>query len=593
MTSQDKTLKDLFQDKIEYINDYIGASNAATASKFDQNSNITSKSIAGMATEIWKDLNIGLNRTLMHNKITEIYGLELADEYLRQIEDKEIYCHDESSLNAYCASISLYPFLLDGLNAFNGISDSPKHLSSFCGSFINLIYACTAQLAGAIGTPEFLMFFDYFARKDLGDNYLEDHNKEITQYMQQVIYGINQPTARTNQSVFLNVAIYDKPFFESVFENFVFPDGEPPSWGSLFKLQEYFLKFMRVERTKKLLTFPVITAHVLNDGTVPIDDDTTHLLALELSLGNSFFIYTSDTADALASCCRLRNELTDNIFSSTLGAGGVSTGSLNVITMNMNRIIQKNIELKEQVLKIHKYQLAYKAIIQQYYDAGLLDIFSGGFLNIKKMFLTVGINGLVEGAESLGYTVGTNNDYIDFISSTLQTIYETNMEGRKNHGVLFNSECVPAESLGCRLYEKDKNDGLQVDPNRNCYNSYFYLPDDPMSSIVDKFVLQGGKIAKSLDGGSALHLNLMEHPSYQHALDLINLGIKTGNQFWCINVRSTHCQDCEFITNETKFDCPNCGSKNLLYGTRVIGYWKLESHFSEQRQIESNHRAYI
>ena len=312
----------------------------------------------------------------------------------------------------------------------------------------------------------------------------------------------------------------------------------------------------------------------------------------EISIGNSFFMYTSKTADSLSSCCRLRNELTENVFSSTLGAGGVSTGSVNVITININKVIQLGMDLKEQVELVQKYQVAYRSLIQEYDDNNMLDLFSGGFLSLKKLFSTIGVNGILEAAESQNLVAGNNKEYIDFVKGILTTIYETNLEGRQKYKIMFNSECVPAESLGCRFYKKDKEAGLKVNPKRNAYNSYFYDPADEMSTIIDKFILQGGEIAECLDGGSALHLNLSEHPTEGQAYNLICTGIKTGNQFWTINVRSTYCYDCKHITNETKFDCPNCGSKNIAHATRVIGYQKLIPHFAEPRQEEAFNRFY-
>ena len=330
-------------EKIDFIQNYIKAGNAASASSVDANANVTSKNIATMEAEINKDINIQINRELVRRKIADIFDEETANEYVRQIENHEIYVHDETSLKPYCVSISMYPFLLDGLLKIGGESRAPKHLESFCGEFVNLVFAVSSQFAGALATVEFLLYFDHFAAKDFGENYLETNTKTIENHLQHVVYAINQPAAaRGYQSVFWNISLYDKPYFDSMFGDFVFPDMTRPDWERFSRFQKFFMKWFNAERTKAILTFPVVTAAMLTDGTKPVDGDFAEMCAEELSEGNSFFVYQSESADSLASCCRLRNEISDNTFSYSLGAGGVATGSINVITLNINRLIQLN-----------------------------------------------------------------------------------------------------------------------------------------------------------------------------------------------------------------------------------------------------------
>ena len=363
------------QAKENFIKQYCFASNAADGSAVDANANISSKNIATLSGEIHKDINVQLKRYLVSKKIEEMFGKELADEYNRQIESHEIYVHDESHFcKPYCVSISMYPFLLNGLKGLGGESDAPKHLVSYCGNFINLVYAIASQFAGAVATTEWLMCFDYFARKDFGEDYLTNHSRAIENCFQQVVYTLNMPaSSRDYQSVFWNISIFDKEYFNSIFGDFRFPDCSAPNWESLEKLQKFFMKWFNKERTKKLLTFPVVTAAMLSENNKPKDTNFAEMCAEEMSEGNSFFVYMSDDASALSSCCRLRNSMTDNTFSYSLGAGGVATGSLNVITLNANRFIQ-NVGafvpevLAQQIDKIHKYQLATKEYLTEFYS---------------------------------------------------------------------------------------------------------------------------------------------------------------------------------------------------------------------------------
>lgn len=577
-------------EKTKFVDNYMQKGNAADASKVDANANVTSKNIATLESEINKDINIQINRKIMTDKIRYLFGNELATEYLRQIEDHEIYVHDETSLKPYCVSVSMYPLLLDGMLKMGGESKAPKHLGSYCGTFINFVFAVSSQFAGAVATVEFLMYFDHFARKDYGGNYLITNKNEIKSAFQQVVYSVNQPAAaRGYQSVFWNISIYDENYFNSMFQNFVFPDGDVPQWESVQELQEFFLTWFREEREKSLLTFPVVTAALLTEDGKVKDRPFVKFLSTELSRGNSFFIYLSDSPDSLASCCRLRNEIKDNSFSYSLGAGGVSTGSINVITVNMNRLVQDKRDLASEIKKIHKYQVAYRKIVEDFLESGLLPVYDAGFISLSKQYLTIGINGMVEAAEFLGYQPGNNKTYIDFVSSQLKVIYDLNRQANQDTGYMFNTEFVPAENLGVKNAKWDKDDGYFVP--RDCYNSYFYRVEEE-NDFFDKFHMHGQNVIQYLDGGSALHLNLDEALTSKQFVKLVDFAASTGCNYFCTNVLSTICDSCGYIDKRTLDHCSKCGSKNVDYATRIIGYLKRISSFSKGRRLEHGKRHY-
>ena len=577
--------------KLDFITEYKKAKNAADGSKMDANANVTQKNIATMEQELMKDFFVQINRAKVSQKIAELFGEECASEYLRQIEAHEIYVHDETSLKPYCVSVTMYPFLREGLTKLGGESQAPKHLASFCGSFINFVFAVSSQFAGAVATVEFLTYFDYFARKDFGENYLETHRLEVENHLQQVVYSINQPAAaRGYQSVFWNISVYDRFYFDAMFGDFVFPDFERPNWETTAKLQRFFMKWFNQERTKAILTFPVVTAAMLTENSKCKDNEFAEQMAEELSQGNAFFIYQSDNPDSLASCCRLRNEIADHTFSYSLGAGGVATGSINVITLNMNRLVQDGRDLATEVHKIHQYQVAYRKLMEEYLAAGMLPVYDAGFISLDKQFLTIGINGMAEAAESQGLTVGYNPDYMVFVQSRLKVIFEVNQQASKQYGVKFNTEFVPAENLGVKNAKWDKSDGYFVP--RECYNSYFYVVEDEQINALDKFLLHGKELIEWLDGGSALHLNLDEALTQTGYRTMLDIAAKTGCNYFCINVKITICNACDHIDKRTLQCCPECGSKDIDYGTRVIGYLKRVSAFSSARQKEHSLRFY-
>lgn len=577
--------------KLKFMSDYISAHNAADGSKMDANANVTHKNIATMESELMKDFLVQVNRAQICRKITEWFGREWADEYIRQIEAHEIYVHDETSLKPYCVSVTLYPFLRDGLTKLGGESKAPQHLASFCGSFVNLVFAISAQFAGAVATVEFLTYFDYFARRDFGDGYLETHTEEIDNHLQQVVYSINQPAAaRGYQSVFWNISVYDRHYFEAMFGDFVFPDFSKPEWESVARLQNHFLKWFNRERTKAILTFPVVTAAMLTENGRCKDDEFAGQMAQELAEGNSFFAYLSDNPDSLASCCRLRNQIEDRTFSYTLGAGGVATGSINVITLNMNRLEQDGRNLAEEVGKLHRYQYAYRKLMEEYQAAGMLPVYDAGFITLDKQFLTIGINGMAEAAESQGIKVGYNPEYVSFVQGRLKTIFEANQAAAEQYGVKFNTEFVPAENLGVKNAMWDKADGYTVP--RDCYNSYFYVVEDQSINALDKFLLHGKELTGWLDGGSALHLNLDEALTAGGYRSLLDIAAKTGCNYFCVNVRITICNGCGHIDKRTLHSCSACGSHDIDYGTRIIGYLKRVSAFSSGRRKEHALRYY-
>lgn len=584
------------QDKLTYIERYKRASNAATASKVDANSNVTQKTIAGLEAELFKPDTIEINRKLVCDKLTEMFPKEnLAKQYLDDLHNHLIYTHDETSLKPYCASITLYPFLLYGTKCLGGVSRAPKNLQSFCGSFINLVYQIASNFSGAIATVEFLAYFDYFARKTYGKDYLDTHSKNIEQELQGVVYALNQPaSARGDQSVFWNISLFDNGYMHEMFDDFYFPDGTQVDFESVRKLQFFFMEWFRKERTKEVLTFPVQTNAMLTDGKGGFkDEEFMKKSAEENSKGLSFFVYMSDKVDSLASCCRLRNELADNTFSYTLGAGGVVTGSARVITININRLLQTDVTLDALLGRVHKYLLAHKYVIKSYIDAGLLPAYTQGFMDLEKQFLTVGVNGVLEGYEYLvasGRIPKDTYSYESYLRDLLRFIKSMNTDARKIHRVHFNTEFVPAENLGVKNAKWDKEDGFMVP--RDCYNSYFYAVEDSHLNVLDKIHLYRNGIVQFLDGGSALHLNLEQLLTPTQFEHLYRLCSKEGVNYWTTNVLCTICNECGRVNPETNNHCVYCGSDDVDYGTRVIGYLKRISNFSEGRQQEAAKRYY-
>ena len=636
--------------KQDFITQYLSASNAATGSKFDSNANVEHKNIVTMGNELHKYDNIRQNRRMLYERIKMLYNKKTAKQYIKDLESHVLYKHDETAIPGmpYCVAITMYPFLTDGLTKLGGISTAPTDLKSFCGEFINLVFSIASHFAGAVATPEFLMYMDYFIRKDYGENYLERLNevvdgtvkqrtleKVIENHFQQVVHSMNMPSGnRGYQTVFWNVGYFDKPYFDGVFSDFRFPDGTEPKWETLSWLQKKFMKWFNKERERYVLTFPVETMAMLTDGHDLVDKDYADFTAEMWSEGHSFFCYLSDSPDSLSSCCRLRNSIKDmedeehnhNTHQFSMGTASVATGSKSVMTINLNRVIQdavkewreeKNIFLKcgepmspeivkenrEEIFRyisnaiaditerVHKYQTAFNSIIKDFYQKEMLPVYSAGFIHMNKQYLTIGVNGLTDAAEFLGLDIDNNEEYSEFVNVVLETINRVNRKD-KTRELMFNTEFVPGENLSVKNYKWDKGDGYFVSPKHEMYSSYFFNPEDESLSVLDKMKLHGEKFVKYLDGGSACHINIKEHMTQPQYRQLLRVAAENGTNYFTFNCRNTVCNDCGYISKDTLDACPKCGSKNLDYLTRIIGYLKRVSSFSEPRQREEHMRAY-
>lgn len=624
------------RERIDYMNEYSQSNeNAATSSETDANANVTMKNVANLEGEVYKTTNRIIQRQRMKDKLNEMYP-EVAKKYEEDLNSHVIYTHDEATtpvLKQYCMAVSLYPLMMEGVGNIDGITPTPPNdLQSFSGQVTNLIFLLSSQCKGAVAVGEYFIALNYYIVQEFGPNWYEkldvvtttDHcNKQRTvrdaiyKAFKQFIYGVNQPAGnRSYQSPFTNVSYYDHTYFDSLFGEFYYPDGTKPQWEAVDCLQRLFMKFFNKLRTKQILTFPVETMAMVYDPKTNdiIDKDYKDFTAEMYAEGHSFFTYTSDSADSLASCCRLRNELAENTFNPTSGLTGVMTGSCNVITLNINRIVQdcnkayglkRNGGWKENtsflrdylvdiLQRVYKYHVAFKTMLYELEDKGMFAASNGGYIHISKLYSTIGINGLNEAARFLGMTVGNNKEYIEFLQLVLGIIKEQNKIHsihNANRPFLFNSEVVPAEGLGGKNYQWDLQDNYWVPDDENLYNSYFYNAHDD-TSVLDKFILHGRQTYQYTDGGSAAHINLEDHLSKEQYLKLIDFAIANGTNYFTFNIPNSKCDDCGYITKHPITECPKCHSKNITQYTRVIGYLRPIKSFGKDRQIEANKRVY-
>ena len=601
------------RDRIDYMKEYSQSSeNAASSSETDPNANVTQKNVANLDGEVYKTKNRLIQRQRMKDELNILYP-EVAKQYEVDIENHIIYPHDEASvptLKFYCQADTLYPLMTEGVGNIDGVTPTPPNdLQSFSGQITNLTFLLSSQCKGAVAFGEYFIVLNYYIIAEFGDKWYENLDCVVTNYhckiqrtvkdfiekaFKQFIYGLNQPAGnRSYQCPFTNISYYDHTYFDSLFGEFYYPDGTKPEWAAINVLQKMFIKFFNKLRTKQILTFPVETLAMVHDGKDIIDKEYKDFCAEMYAEGHSFFTYISDSADSLASCCRLRNELAENTFSPTSGLTGVMTGSCNVITLNINRIVQdcdkayglnRNGGWKENtsflidylvdiLQRVYKYHIAYKTMLYEQEEKGMFAACNGGYIHMNKLYSTIGINGLNEAAKFLGLKVSNNPEYIQFLQLILGTIKEANKKHSihdKKRPFLFNSEVVPAESLGGKNYRWDKKDGYWVPEDENLYNSYFFDAHDN-TSVLDKMILHGRRTAQYCDGGSACHINLEDHLSKKQYLKLLEFAVKEGTNYFTFNIPNSKCEDCGYITKHPITECPKCHSKDITQYTRVIG----------------------
>lgn len=630
------------RERLDYMERYsTSTDNAATSSETDANANVTIKNVANLEGEVYKTTNRIIQRQRMKDKLNEMFP-EVAKQYEEDLNNHIIYVHDEAStpvLKQYCMAVSLYPLMMNGVGNIDGITPAaPNDLQSFSGQITNLTFLLSSQCKGAVAFSEYFIALNYYIIKEYGTNWYhmldystssditcQKHRTvrdQIHKAFKQFIYGINQPAGnRSYQSPFTNISYFDKTYFTSMFGDFVYPDGSKPEWEAIDTLQRMFMRFFNKLRLTQVLTFPVETFAMVHDGEDIIDKEYKDLCAQMYAEGHSFFTYISDSADSLASCCRLKNELTENTFNPTSGLTGVMTGSCNVITLNINRIVQdwfkredgpreradklsvfyntnNNIGFKryltEILRRVYKYHIAFKTMLYEMEERGMFAASNGGYIYVSKLYSTIGLNGLNEAAEFLGLEVSNNEEYLKFLQLVLGTVKEQNKlhsVNEKKRPFLFNSEVVPAEGLGGKNYRWDKEDGYFIREGKNLYNSYFYNAHDS-TSVLDKFILHGRRTYQYTDGGSAAHINLDAHLSKEQYLKLIDFAIKEGTSYFTFNIPNSKCEDCGLIVKAPIEHCDKCGSKNITYYTRVIGYLRPIKAFGEDRQIEASKRVY-
>ncbi len=562
----------------------------------DGNANIDDDSVLSFEFEFNKALQKLNGYYVIWKKLMEKHGIKRANKILELMINGALKVHDQHMLlKPYCYAFSLEPLVQMGLPFIKKLKiGPPKHFSSF----INLTVQATAffsnQLAGACAFPDIFVYMDWYARKDFGDNYLDDPVKVdlIQQDIQSLIYSWNYPF-RGSQSAFVNVNLYDEYFLNDLFKYTLYPDGSRPNMKSIQRLQEFYMRWFIKESQKQTFTFPINTATFYKDDNGNIQDEKFLDLISELNCINGTFNIFTGPLGVLSSCCRLRNDTNEAGYTNSFGAGGTQIGSHRVVTLNLPRIAYQN-EDESEYMKVLDYNVKaaqdildiHREIISKNIENGKLPLYTHKFMNLDKQFSTIGFIGLNETCELMGSDI-LSEDGSRFARSILDKINQLNKQRSKEDGHIRNMEQIPGESAAIHLAKKDSI--MFTDTKYTMYANQ-YIPLWKNVDVQLRIKAQG--LFDSMCGGGAIcHLNVNDSITKDQMKSLIVGSAEQGVIYFAINIAQSRCNNCGklFIG---KFDTSPCHNSTMTHYLRVVGFLTPVEHWIPERREEYKHRQF-
>jgi len=594
--------KDLYSYMEHFFNSGV------ISASIDVNANVRSTNIYTFFSEFPKIYLKELSLFLIWKCLKELFGLDVADEFIKQEITGGIYTHDlfHAAFIPYCYAYSLGEIVRNGLQFIENIKSSPaKHLNTFIQHVIQFVMFASNQSSGAVGLPDLFVWMWYYVKKDLETGYIPKDNwqEHVKQAFQVFTYSINQPI-RGTQSPYVNVTYLDREYIKSIFKDETYPDGTKiiDELENIIMLQKMYWQWISDEREKQMFTFPVMTASLLFKNCNFLDEDSARFINKVNMKWQDTNLYLADSVDAVASCCRLQSSTKQIKLSlmpnklagmaNSIGGSDLNIGSFKVITINLPRIsletngdIQQFFEILRKRLDLTMKALkAVRSLIEDRINKGLLPLYTFRLMNLDRQYGTIGITGVWEAASLIdglttklvdGYQY--TNDGIEFVDKVLNTISEETEEGRYIYGFTFNIEQVPAEKAAVTLAEKDRylfnqpfniysNQWIPLNVNTNMINRIYY------SSLFDSKV----------NGGAILHLNIDgQITDEEYSFQLIKQIAESNVKYFTFNTKISVCEENHAFYGNV---CPICGKPVVDYFTRIVGYLVPSKAFNKVRK---------
>ena len=591
-------------DFSEFINGFIDKNVADVT--IDANANASNKDIRSLISEKGKSMDKLFAFHKIFYELKKKYGIKVAREWLEGEYNGEFYLHDapSSTFFSYCYAYDLTRLAKEGLFFLNNYNyQPPKHLTTFIDDVIEYISYFSNRSSGAVGIPNILIWTYYFWKKDCETNYvINNPDHYIRQSFQKIIYRLNQPFMRIDQSAFVNVSIFDRNYIEALFGGMEYPDGTYviDYIEELIEHQKIFMEVVSEIRSENMFTFPVLTYSLLYKNNKFEDEDFARWCSDHNAKWNDSNFFVSGDVTTLSNCCRLLSNSSQlSGFINSIGGTALSIGSIKVNTINLMRIaLETNNETDYLKLLLKRTKLCCQTldvirhIIKRNIEKGLLPNYQDGGIEIDKQYCTIGILGLYEAVEHFGYTKVDEFGYtyytdkgIEFASKVFEVLNQVKDNFTKEYS--FNIESVPAERAAVVLCQKDN---FLYELNNKLIYSNQWIPLSTKCTIQEKLRLSSILDVKC-SGGSIAHINLESNfPNTDTAWEMLNTIAKAGVIYFAFNTKINECKNHHGFVGSNI--CPTCGEPVFDTYQRIVGYLVPTRAYSSDRFKEFNTRKW-
>lgn len=589
----------------------------------DANANASTKDIRSLLSEKGKSEDKLFAFNKIFYEIKKRYNLQTAKDWLETEYNGGFYLHDASTSTylPYCYAYDLTRLATEGLFFLKNYNNKPpKHLTTFIDDVIEYISYMSNRSSGATGIPNVLIWTYYFWKHDCDTGfYIKDKNYYLKQSFQKLIYRLNQPFMRIDQTAFVNVSIFDRNYIESLFGGIEYPDGTYviDCIDELIEHQKIFMEVISEIRQENMFTFPVLTYSLLKrnditkeeaaemirnkDYNVFVDKDFARWCSDHNVMWNDSNFFISKDVTTLSNCCRLLSDTTKlSGFINSIGGTALSIGSVKVNTINLMRIaLETECDEKKYLSLLRKRTLlccktleTVRHIIHRNVEKGLLPNYQEGAVEMSKQYCTIGILGLYEVIEAFGYTttdefgnVSYTEKGIEFASKIFDVLNDVKDNFTNNFS--FNIESVPAERAAVILCQKDNQ--LYSLNDKFIYSNQ-WIPLSTKCTIQEKLKLSSILDAKC-SGGSISHINLEANfPNKESAWDILNKIALSDVIYFAFNTRINECENHHGFVGTNI--CPTCGKPVYDTYQRIVGYLVPTRSYSKDRFREFNTRQW-
>lgn len=592
----------------DFIDNFIDKQTVADAS-IDGNANVGTKDICSLVTEMNKPHSKLLAFNKIFYEIKKKYGLKRAKQWLNAEYTGFYYLHDAASTTfvPYCFAYDIEELVNKGLYFIDNFNaQPPKHLTTFTdfvGEFVSWV---SNRSSGACGLPSFLVYSYYFWKKDVEEGYyVKSPEYYRDQEFQRIVYKLNQPYLRVNQSAFTNFSIMDESYLESIFGGKTFPDGSYmiDEIDNIIEYEKAFMEVVSEIRAKNVMTFPVLTYSLLRkDGKFVNEEFAKWCCKHNMKWADSNFFISEDVT-SLSNCCRLVSDIKNLGYFNSIGGSALEVGSIKVNTINLARLAymskDKNDYLKNlreaTILSLDTLDVI-RHILERNIEKGLLPNYSRKIINLSSQYNTIGIIGIFETLQKFGLiredefgNTYYTDEGLDFAKQILATINETKNEYTKDKNYSANVEEIPAERAAAVLMQKDKIFYPDEKYSLPLYGNQ-WIPLGVKTTLAEKVRLSAA-LDKACNGGSIAHINI-DKPfnNFETAWDMLNYIADQGVVYFAFCTRISACKNNHGFYGET---CPICGNPKVTTYQRIVGFLTPERTYSKERKAEFKLRDWM